>query len=75
MVVPILPLSQEMRAYPGPASGARQNPNMIEMDDGAQQRPNLIGMDDDNETIANVFCFGAINKLLNKLPLIYYVQL
>jgi hypothetical protein len=32
---------------------------MIEMDDGAQRNPNLIRMDDDNETIANIFCFGA----------------
>jgi hypothetical protein len=32
---------------------------MIEMDDGARKCPKLIGMDDDNETIANIFCFGA----------------
>jgi hypothetical protein len=48
-----------MRAYPGPTYGARQDPNMTEMDDGARHHPDLIGMDDDDETIANIFCFGA----------------
>ena len=48
-----------MRAYPGPAYGKRQDPNMIEGNNGAQEHPNLIGMADDDKTIANVFCFGA----------------
>ena len=59
IIVPIIPLGQEMRAYPGPAYGRRQDPRMIEMYEGAMQRPNLIGMDDEDAKIANVFCFGA----------------
>jgi hypothetical protein len=41
----VLPLFQQPPLYQGPAYGALQGPN-------------LIGMDD-NESIANVFCFGA----------------
>ncbi len=59
MVVPIPPLGHEMRAYPGPAYEAGQDPNRIVMDDVAQPHPNLIMMDEDNITIANIFCFGA----------------
>jgi hypothetical protein len=59
MVVPIPLLGHEMRAYPGPAYEARQDPNRIAMDDVAQPRPNLIMMDEDDVTIANIFCFGA----------------
>jgi hypothetical protein len=42
---PVLPLFQEVQAYPGQGYGATTGPN-------------LVG-DDDNESIANVFCFGA----------------
>ncbi len=41
----VLPLFQQLPPYQGPAYGALQGPN-------------LIGMDDE-ESIANVFCFGA----------------
>jgi hypothetical protein len=68
MVVHILPLGQEMRAYPGPTYGARQDPNMIEMDDGARQRPNLIGMDDEDKTIATYF---ALEHLRTKRVVLY----
>ncbi len=42
---PVLPLFNEGLVYPGPAYGATSGPN-------------LIGNDDD-ESIANIFCFGA----------------
>ncbi len=42
----VLPLFQQPPPYQGPAYGALQGPNLIWMDD--------------NESIANVFCFGGI---------------
>ncbi len=48
-----------MHAYPGPAYGKQQDPNMIEMNDVVVQHLNLIGMDGNDKTITNVFCFEA----------------
>jgi hypothetical protein len=57
--VPIIPIGHEMRAYPGPAYGRRQDPHWINVREESVQQPNLIGMDGNDQTIANVFCFGA----------------
>ncbi len=57
--MPIIPIGHEMRAYPGPAYGRRQDPQWINVQEESVQQPNLIRMDDNDATIANIFCFGA----------------
>ena len=62
-----MPFGQEMHAYLGPAYGRQQDPNMIEMNEVAVQCPNLIGMEDDDETFANMYCFGAFVDKTNSI--------
>ncbi len=54
---PILPLFQAPPAYPGPAYGAIQGNHPVPAQ-APHPGPNVID-DDKNESIPNVFCFGA----------------
>ena len=79
---PLLPLFQEPPAYPGPAYGAIQGNHPVPVQ-ALRPGPNVID-GDKNESIANIFCFGAFadkrdgvvyNDLMGSFPLYVFCHI